>query len=239
MTHGFDVWIMITLSHSNEKSVTYKKKARMIKVLLVEDHPIVRNGIKATLEQHADMVVVGEVGTAGEALALLKSGTSADVVLVDISLQQMDGISLTQQLSEKYPTAAVVILTITYTNKLVHSAFNAGAKGYILKSAPVAELLFAIRHVASGHQTLSSELALNVLKQLTANFTLNAVAVSLAPREKQVLELISQGYSNQQIADQIFVSRRTVESHRQSLIEKTGVKNSAQLVHFACKNDLL
>ncbi|RZL40767.1 MAG: response regulator transcription factor, partial [Pedobacter sp.] len=157
----------------------------------------------------------------------------------DINMPEMDGIALVKHVAVKYPTMKVLCLSMMDSEKIVVEAFDHGAKGYILKSANVDELLFCIRQVVKGYKVICNELSLKLLS-LTSSLTQTIKpSILLNEREQEILILISEGYTNQQIADRIFASRRTIEGHRQALIEKAGVKNSAQLVTYACKNGLL
>lgn len=210
----------------------------MIKIILVEDHPIVRNGIKGLLEVEDDIQVVGLVANGLQALDLLASGIEADVVLTDINMPQMDGMELLAQLKIKYPNIPVILLSMLDSEKLIFDAFELGAAGYVLKNATGEELIFCIRQVASGVQVVCSEIGIKLLKRASMNRAANTT-FELSERELEILELISQGLTNQQIADKVFASRRTVEGHRQAMVLRAGVKNTAELVRFACKNGLI
>ena len=148
-------------------------------------------------------------------------------------------MTLLKTLANDYPGMKVLFLSMMDNEKYLFDAFEIGAVGYILKSANVDELLFSIRQVYNGHKVICNELSLKLL-HLSSNFAkVIQPSILLTEREQEILALISEGYTNQQIADRIFASRRTIEGHRQTLIERAGVKNSAQLVRYACKNGLL
>lgn len=211
----------------------------MIKIILAEDHPVVKDGIKSVLEAGGDIQIVGEAENGLEVIELLNQGVQTDLILTDINMPEMDGITLLKKLAQQYPKLNVLCLSMMDNEKFVFEAFKSGAKGYILKSSNVDELLFSIRQVVNGQKVICNELSLRLL-DLASNFTkVTPPKLMLTEREQEILSLISEGYTNQQIADRIFASRRTVEGHRQALIEKAGVKNSAQLVTYACKNGLL
>lgn len=212
----------------------------MIRLILAEDHVVVRNGLKSILEREDDIEVVAEADNGLEVLSALSSGLQADVVLTDISMPEMDGMTLAGEIQKKYRDVRVMILSMLDNEKYIFEAFNLGIQGYMLKNTSVEELLFAIRHVFSGKQVICMDLALMMLKRAARAYDDSALAsFNLSARELEVLALIADGYTNQEIADQIFTSRRTVEGHRQHLIDKAGVKNTAQLITFACKNGLI
>ncbi|WP_113652617.1 response regulator transcription factor [Pedobacter namyangjuensis] len=211
----------------------------MIRIILAEDHPVVRDGIKSILEAGGDIQVVGEAENGLEVIQLLKNNVQADLILTDINMPEMDGMTLLKTLAKDYPGMKVLFLSMMDNEKYLFDAFEIGAVGYILKSANVDELLFSIRQVYNGHKVICNELSLKLL-HLSSNFAkVIQPSILLTEREQEILALISEGYTNQQIADRIFASRRTIEGHRQTLIERAGVKNSAQLVRYACKNGLL
>ncbi|RZK37928.1 MAG: response regulator transcription factor [Pedobacter sp.] len=211
----------------------------MIKLILADDHPIVRNGIKGILEAEGDIEIVGEVSNGNEALAMLASKFDVDIVLTEINMSEMDGMMLLNRLQRDYPNIKVIILTMVDNDKFAFDAFEMGAKGYLSKSASIEELLFGIREVAAGKEVIYNELGIKMMKKASLNAQALEPDLQLNERETEVLALISEGHTNQQIADHIFASRRTVEGLRQTLVEKTGVKNTAQLVRFACKNGLI
>ncbi len=218
----------------------------MIKVLLVEDHMVVRNGIKLLLESQDGFEVVGEASNGKEALGYLAANPVPDIVLTDISMDEMDGIELLQILNKQYSSIKVVILSMLNQINYVIEAFEYGLAGYLVKNVGYNELLFGLNHIANGGKYMSEEIAMILLDQvksgqsyaqalpegLQANF-------DISERELEVLQLIAEGYTNIEIADKIFLSKRTVEGHRQNLIEKAGVKNTAHLVKFAFERGIL
>ncbi|WP_312189566.1 response regulator transcription factor [Sphingobacterium sp.] len=218
----------------------------MIKVLLVEDHMVVRNGIKLLLESQDGFEVVGEASNGKEALDYLAANPVPDIVLTDISMDEMDGIELLQILNKQYSSIKVVILSMLNQINYVIEAFEYGLAGYLVKNVGYNELLFGLNHIANGGKYMSEEIAMILLDQvksgqsyaqalpegLQANF-------DISERELEVLQLIAEGYTNIEIADKIFLSKRTVEGHRQNLIEKAGVKNTAHLVKFAFERGIL
>ncbi|WP_207532226.1 response regulator transcription factor [Desertivirga arenae] len=214
----------------------------MIKIVLVEDHKIVRNGLKTMLEQEDDFSITGEAGNGAEAISLLQAGTKADIVLTDVNMPDMDGITLAGTLKRDYPDIKVMILSMMDNEKYVFRAFEAGISGYLLKSTGLEEMIFSIRHINNGNQVICADLGIRMLKKASRAAILNEDAEAahlLTSRELEILALISEGYTNNEIAEKTFTSRRTVEGHRQSLIDKFGVKNTAQLIKHACKTGIL
>ncbi|MDR0263547.1 MAG: response regulator transcription factor [Sphingobacterium sp.] len=217
----------------------------MIKILLVEDHMVVRNGIKLLLESQEGFEVVGEASNGKEALDFLNSNTVPDIVLTDISMDEMDGIELLQLISKQYASIKVVILSMLNQINYVIKAFESGLAGYLVKNVGYHELLFGLNHIANGGRYVSEEIAMMLLDQVRSGQSYAQIPGELqadfdiSERELEVLKLIAEGYTNVEIADKIFLSKRTVEGHRQNLIDKAGVKNTAHLVKFAFERGIL
>nr|WP_046673510.1 MULTISPECIES: response regulator transcription factor [Sphingobacterium]HAF35906.1 DNA-binding response regulator [Sphingobacterium sp.]KKO91420.1 hypothetical protein AAW12_10135 [Sphingobacterium sp. Ag1]OFV17013.1 two-component system response regulator [Sphingobacterium sp. HMSC13C05]QRQ63374.1 response regulator transcription factor [Sphingobacterium multivorum]SPZ84632.1 Nitrogen regulation protein C [Sphingobacterium multivorum] len=217
----------------------------MIKILLVEDHMVVRNGIKLLLESQDGFEVVGEASNGKEALQFLNSNPVPDIVLTDISMEEMDGIELLHELKKQYPSIKVVILSMLNQINYVVEAFESGLAGYLVKNVGYNELLFGLNHIANGGRYMSEEIAMILLDQVRSGQSYAQVSGELqtdfdiSDRELEVLKLIAEGYTNIEIADKIFLSKRTVEGHRQNLIDKAGVKNTAHLVKFAFERGIL
>ncbi|HAE66234.1 MULTISPECIES: response regulator transcription factor [Sphingobacterium] len=217
----------------------------MIKILLVEDHMVVRNGIKLLLESQDGFEVVGEASNGKEALQFLNSNPVPDIVLTDISMEEMDGIELLHELKKQYPSIKVVILSMLNQINYVVEAFESGLAGYLVKNVGYNELLFGLNHIANGGRYMSEEIAMILLDQVRSGQSYAQVSGELqtdfdiSDREFEVLKLIAEGYTNIEIADKIFLSKRTVEGHRQNLIDKAGVKNTAHLVKFAFERGIL
>ncbi|MFD2555000.1 response regulator transcription factor [Sphingobacterium tabacisoli] len=220
----------------------------MIKIILVEDHLVVRNGIKLLLDTQENMEVIAEANNGKEAIAYLAEGVVPDVIITDINMPGMDGLQLTEKLVEQYPDIKIIVLSMLNNTQNVAQAFEKGAKGYLVKNVSYDELLFAIAHIGNGGRYLCEELAMLLLERVIAQPPAfggdereegGADGIELSEREVEVLQLISDGYTNVEIADKLFLSKRTVEGHRQNLIEKTGVKNSASLIKYAVVNRLV
>lgn len=217
----------------------------MIKIFLVEDHSVVRNGIKLLLDTQANMQVIGEAENGLEALKYLKSGEHPDVIMTDITMDKMDGIQLAEKLRTEFPAIKTIMLTMLNNTQYVLQAFEKGAKGYLVKNVGYDELLFAINHVSAGGNYVCEEIAMLLIERLKEQPMLQNSAskmiedLELSERELEVLQLIGNGFTNLEISEQLFLSKRTVEGHRQNLIDKTGVKNSAALIKFAVKNGFI
>ncbi|MFD1772150.1 response regulator [Sphingobacterium suaedae] len=217
----------------------------MIKIILAEDHLVVRNGIKLLIDSQDNLRVIGEADNGYEVLQLLEAGDHPDIVLTDISMAGMDGIQLVERLQQEYPSIKIIMLSMLNSSQHVFQAFEKGAKGYLVKNVGYDELLFAIQHVYKGGRYLCEELAMMLLDKLhdipssSTNVEQLMSDMDISDRELEVLQLISEGFTNIEIADQLFLSKRTVEGHRQNLIDKTGVKNSAALIKLAVKNGLI
>ena len=216
-----------------------------VKILLVEDHMVVRNGIKLLLESEGEFTVIGEASDGVEALSMLANGLAPDIVLTDISMENMDGMELLKVVVQKYPLVKVVILSMLNQIHYVVKGFDLGLAGYLLKNVGYHELLFGLKHVADGGRYISEEVSMALLEQVSSGQVYTAVEkgmtvdLDINDRELEVLALIADGFTNLEIADRIFLSKRTVEGYRQSLIDKTKVKNTAELVKYAFKHGLL
>lgn len=216
----------------------------MKNIVLAEDHSIVRSGIKLLLESQSQFCVIGEATNGQETLELLKNNLIPDIIITDINMDGMDGIELTQYISTHYPEIKIIVLSMLDDNQFIFKCFENGAQAYLLKNMNYDELLLAIEHVSKGGKYLCEALSMNLIAKLkssihTPDVSLIIKEADLSDRELEVLNLIGEGYTNLEIADKLFLSKRTVEGHRQSLIDKTKVKNSAELIKYAVKNGLI
>ena len=216
----------------------------MIKVLLTEDHNVVRNGIKSLLEKEDDLQVIAEATNARRALNLLEEGITVDIILADLNMPEMNGIELTLEVKAKYPKIKVIILSMLDHENYILEAFKAGASAYILKNITTDELVFAIKHICNNDERyICSELSLRMLDKLLHRtemmLTTETPENDLSKREMEVLVLLAQGFTNQEIADKLFTSKRTIEGHRQNLIDKTSTRNTADLIRYAIVNGLI
>ena len=215
----------------------------MLKIILAEDHVIVRNGIKLLLESQPGVQVIAEAANGVEVLDLIKSGLAPDIILTDINMPEMDGIALIKELRASHPAIRTIVLSMLDNEKYVAQAFLEGSSGYLLKNVNEDEMMFALKTVASGTKYLCAELAQKLLDRLIQNIVQQSEQISqrvdLSMREIEVLHLLAEGLTNQEMADKLFLSKRTVEGHRQTLIDKTGSKNTAALIRFAVVNGFL
>jgi len=204
-----------------------------IQVAIIDDHQLFRNGLKFIIENENDMEVVIEASNGRQFLDFLKN-LKPQVALMDINMPDMDGVETTKRALEIYPDLHVLVLSMYSDVEYYNTMIDLGVKGFILKDIDNNELTDAIRKVHKGGNYFSQELLLKLIKNKPEEG-----AIDLTPREKEVLELICKGYSNQQISEELFISQRTVERHRSSLLFKTDSKNSISLVVFAIKNNLV
>lgn len=203
------------------------------KIIIVDDHQLFRNGLRFILNEIQNVHVVGEASNGQEFLDLLEF-VVPDLVLMDINMPVMNGVTASKIALEKYPQLNILVLSMYGDTEYYNTMIDIGVKGFILKDIDNKELEDAIIKVISGGTYFSQELLLNLIKSKTFNEN-----IVLTKREKEVLELICKGYSNQQISDQLFISQRTVERHRSSLLLKTDSKNSISLVVYAIKHKLI
>jgi DNA-binding NarL/FixJ family response regulator len=220
-----------------------EKENKAIRLILVDDHTIIRDGIKALLKDKEDMVVVGEAGNGKELLDLVAT-TPVDVVMMDVNMPEMDGFETTAYLKEHYEHIKVLVLSMLDHESYISKIMNAGASGYMLKNTGREELICGIRIVASGGQFICSSVSINLLKKLqNPNYkpvsTEEKQTRDLSQREVEILKLIADGLTNAEIADKIFTSKRTVETHRQNIIEKTKAKNTAALIKYAISKGII
>lgn len=205
----------------------------MIRILIVDDHPIVREGLVAVLEDQADFEVVGTAGSAAEALELVQR-LHPNVILLDLELPGMDGLEAMPRLIATAPDARIIVFTAYDTDERVIGAIKAGAKGYLLKGAAAGEIAAAIREVHTGGSHLSARVAAKVVAAVNA-----PRARLLTAREREVLRLVADGRSTKQIARSLSITERTVKFHIASLMNKLGADNRAQAVGVATRRGLL
>jgi DNA-binding NarL/FixJ family response regulator len=211
----------------------------MTRVFLVDDHTVLRQGLRNLLQPEPSVAVVGEASNGQELLDLL-STTPTDVVLLDLHMPVLDGLATTRRLREEFPEVRVLILSMEAHELSIDQVMKAGAHGYMLKNTDKGEILVAIQAVAAGKPYLCSELGLSMLHKLLSRPVdrpepddSEITSKLLTQREREVLQLVANGLTNGEIADKLFTSKRTIETHRQNLIAKTGAKNTAALVLYA------
>jgi DNA-binding NarL/FixJ family response regulator len=213
-----------------------------MKVLLVEDHALVRQGVKALLDEEPDITIVGEAGDSDEAV-LLAAKLRPDVVLMDLSLPGVGGVEATRQIRERFPDIRVLVLSMHDSEEYVLRALRAGASGYVLKQTTSTGLVLALRAVAAGSTFLSP-----TISQILINDYVHRAEVQerddealgvLTPREREVLELIARGFNNRQVAERLYISIKTVETHRGNMMRKLEVRDRAGLIKFAIDSGLI
>ncbi len=212
----------------------------MIRVLLVEDHALVRAGLRALLERAGDIHVLGEASNGQEGVELTKE-LKPDVVIMDIMMPRLNGIQAAEHMQSMKLSAQVLLLSMYSEEGLIHQALQSGAKGYVLKTSVSEELLQAVRTVARGETYLSatiSSIATDGTFHPSASQSANPLE-NLSPREKEILQLIAEEHTSIEIAQMLFISEKTVEKHRANLMEKLHVRNLAGVVRLAIKYGLI
>lgn len=206
----------------------------MIRLFLVDDHAVLRTGLRTLLSQSPTLAVVGEAENGLRLLEQLPT-TPCDVVLLDLHMPELDGLATTLRLHAEFPAVRILILSMVENELAISQVLAAGAHGYVLKNAHRDEIVVGVRTVAAGKRFLCSELGLNLLDKLLAKPMEPAPKPlgGLSAREREILRLVAEGLTTAQIADQLFTSPRTVETHRQNILEKAGTKNTAALVKEA------
>ncbi len=201
----------------------------LIRLVIVDDHPLVRDGLRARLEAVPHFEVIGEAGSGAEALALAEC--TPELMLVDIGMKDMSGIRLTEELGRRHPTVRVLILSMYDNAEYVAGAIRAGARGYVLKDASSQEIIAAIEAVAAGGTYYSAPLARALVEPPPVD--------NLTEREREVLIQLAQGLDNKTIARRLNISVRTIETHRLSLRRKLGIEGAVGLAKYAIKRGLI
>ncbi|MCX7866728.1 response regulator [Limisphaera sp. VF-2] len=209
-----------------------------IRILVVDDHPVVRRGIRSCLQRQPGLVVVGEAADGKEALELIPA-VQPDVVLTDLDMPRMDGLALTEAVRRQFPDVKVLILSMHANTEYILRILQSGARGYVSKEADPQELLQAIQAVYRGESFFSADVARLALQQMVLSEGAASAVPELTPRERQVLIGIAEGLSNKQIAERLGVGIRTVETHRQHIMEKLGIHTVAGLTRYAVAKGLV
>ncbi len=211
-----------------------------IRIAIVDDHEIVRDGIKILLEDEPGFEIVCEAKNGKEAVKFCAE-EEIDLAIMDITMPEMDGIKATKLIKEKKPDVKVLALTMLSEDQHIRKMIKAGASGYILKSSGKEELIKAINSIIKGQHYFSDDATQSILQELVnpvVTKTSDPEDINITDRELEVLKLIVNEYTNQEIADELYISVRTVDAHRRNLLQKTGAKNTAGLVKYAIKNKL-
>ena len=210
----------------------------MVNIFIVEDRSIVRDGIRSVIEREPAFRIVGEANSE-DAIKNISLGLNAEIILMSLDEADLNNPKFLEVTQERFASAKVIVLSTVVDENYVSKAFRAGVQGYLLKTVGQEELLFAVKHIAAGEKYICSELSVKLIDQLTNNVYSRKLQVELSRRESEVLALIAEGYTNNEIANKLFTSRRTVEGHRQNLLDKTNTRNTAALIRFAVKNGLV
>ncbi len=211
----------------------------MINILVADDHQLLVDGIKTTLAGADDLMIVAEASNGYQVLERLDSGIAVDVILMDINMPKLDGLAATRMVVKKHPNVRVLALSQYDEKRFVKQMIKSGAYGYLLKDAGRDDLIEAIRTVHSGKKYFCERLSVRLINQELKMEDTKSLFPKLTERELEILRLIGRELSSQEIADKLFISFHTVESHRANLMYKAGVKNTAGLIRWAVENDFL
>jgi len=212
-----------------------------IRIFLAEDHTIVRKGIRTLLESEENIEVVGEAADGREVLKKIE-GLTPDVVLMDISMPQLNGLEATRQLKKAMPDVKVLVLTVHLNEEYIYHALRAGASGYLVKHVDVTELITAVNAVYRGESYLSPSVSKKVIDEYIRKAEENMGEDSLdylTSREREVLQLIAEGHTNKEIGDLLSISVKTVEAHRANLMGKLDLHSTAELTRYAIRKGVI
>ena len=206
--------------------------SKKIKIFVADDHPIVREGLVAVLETQADFEIVGEAAD-GQAVIETVVETNPDILFLDLAMPRKDGVQVIEFLQQHNSPIKVIIFTVFDTDERIITAIKAGAKGYLLKGASRQEIFNAVRVVSQGGSLLQPAIASKVFQHISQE------VAALSPREMEVLKLLSKGLKNSTLAEELFISERTVKFHVSAILGKLGVKNRTEAVQLAIKRGLI
>jgi len=211
------------------------------RIMIVDDHTVLREGLKSVLQSEPEYLVVGEAKTGEEAIEVAKS-LKPDLIVMDIALPGVNGIEATKTIKKDLPDTKVLILTMHDNYNFIMDALSAGINGYILKISDMSEIFEAIEQITNGQDYFDNEVTLNALKNMkrvAENKESPLEDYYLTKREKQVLKLIAEGHTYKKIAGMLYISHFTVINHRQNIIQKLELNNNAELIQFAIRNKLI
>lgn len=225
---------------TEELTMTEKK---VIKILLVDDHKIIRDGLKALLRNENDIRIIGECGDGDEVVDFIKTHKT-DVILMDINMKRKNGIDATQEVIQHYPKVKVLALSMHNEESFISRMLKSGASGYVLKNIGKAELVSAIENVFKGKAHFSKEVSDIMINRFMRKDNGEDESFKITPeqltqRELEILKLIASEYTSNEIGESLNISSRTVDSHRRSLLHKIGVKNTVGLIKFALHHQLI
>ena len=212
-----------------------------IKIVLAEDHTILREGLKALLSSDPKFDIIGEAADGREAVRCVEK-LGPDLILMDLSMPRMSGMEAIREIKNRYPQTRIIALTVHKTDEYLHTTLQAGADGYVLKDATHAELVLAIKNVIKGKSYLSPGVSEKVIEgylEGKESVMPDSPWETLSPREREVLKLIAEGYKNKEIAGDLCISLKTVEKHRANLMKKLDLHNAAALTVYAMQKGLV
>jgi two-component system response regulator NreC len=211
---------------------------KLIRVLIADDHTIVRTGVRQLLEAQPDIRVIGEARDGNDTLALVETA-QPDIVLMDIAMPGMDGLEATRQIKARWPNTAVLVLTMLHQDEYFFEMLKAGASGYVLKVAGASELIDAIRAVHEGKVYLNPLMAQRLVQDYLSREGNREPDPLLSPREKEILQMLAEGFTNSEIAAKLIVSPSTIYSHRSNILHKLGLNTRHELIQYARQQGLL
>ena len=212
-----------------------------IKIVIAEDHTILREGLKALLTSDPQFDIIGEAADGREAVRCVEK-LGPDLILMDLSMPRMSGMEAIREIKNRYPQTRIIALTVHKTDEYLHTTLQAGADGYVLKDATHDELVLAIKNVMKGKSYLSPGVSEKVIEgylEGKESVAPDSPWETLSPREREVLKLIAEGYKNKEIADDLCISLKTVEKHRANLMKKLDLHNAAALTVYAMQKGLV
>lgn len=209
-----------------------------IRILLADDHTVLRQGMAQALESQPDLTVVAQASTGEEAVALAEQH-QPDVILMDINMPKLDGVAAAQQITAVHPQIGIIILTMYRRDEYVFKAIKAGARGYLLKEVELEELLNAIRSVSQGEAVIDPAIAGRVLAELRQPRQAQAATSELAERDLEILQLVAQGLSNQEVADKLFLAEKTIRNRLSTIFKQLHLENRTQAALYALRKGLI
>lgn len=209
-----------------------------IKIFIVDDHQILIDGLKSLLRNEKQFIIANEALCANEALTKLKANADYDILITDISMPEMDGVELTKRVKELYPQIKILVLTMFNDQEVANEIMGSEAEGFILKNTGKEELVSALTIIAGNGTFYSREVLTKMMQKVKNDKKVAEDTANLTERELEILQLICQELSSEQIADQLNISKRTVDTHRQNIYEKTSCKTIISLIKFALRNNL-
>lgn len=231
------------IRHYNERQLRFSppgQNTMSIKILLVDDHQIIREGLRSLIEKETDIEVVADAENGRKAVKLAKL-MAPDIVVLDINMPDLNGVDAARLILETCPGVKIIALSIHSTRRFVTRMLKAGASGYLVKHCAYEELVEAIRSVAGNRSYLSSQVLDTVINDYTANFSSdqNTAYTGLTVREREILQLVVEGATSRDIASRLFVSVKTVSSHRRAIMKKLNLHSVAELTRFAINEGLI